>query len=260
VKSRRLAATSGGRRRHCHVRRLALASSLVGLLALIGACQGLVGADFGDDLRLGPLSTTDAAQGPVTAEADGGGTTTPPSTSPDGGGGGGTPKPGCIPQCANKECGAADGCDGLCDGTCAQTGLRCVAGVCKCDATSCSKGCCAPLAGGGEECRAGRARAACGKGGAACESCTGTKNCVEQTCRSPGIGCHDHAAGVTPTCSSICASLGRVCGQGCFAASPTTVGQIYNAAACGGSAIVNVATCAEEVETFTGESAGCCCL
>jgi N-acetylneuraminic acid mutarotase len=89
-------------------------------------------------------------------------------------GGGGTPNVCgsgiCTPNCAGKGCGQSDGCSLVCtEGACDQ-GLRCLAGVCTCDTTSCN-GCCLNKA-----CMNGNDAGACGAGGGACATCSAPAN------------------------------------------------------------------------------------
>jgi hypothetical protein len=83
----------------------------------------------------------------------------------------------CTPRCSGKACGESDGCSAVCsEGPCGD-GLRCVAGTCVCDATSCAGGCCAR-----GSCQAGNAANACGAGGATCQSCGADQTCEDRRC------------------------------------------------------------------------------
>ena len=48
----------------------------------------------------------------------------------------------CVPDCAGKSCGAADGCGGACDGPCPSDDSFCLGGVCQCLYESCGDTCC----------------------------------------------------------------------------------------------------------------------
>lgn len=159
--------------------------------------------------------------------------------------------PGCGPTTLQKPC-TVDTCQGCCDPTlgcltgtdnsacgngavsCQQcaTGQSCDKGVCritsvnppadagvKCGPTTCATGCCNSKG----VCELGTAASACGKGGAACSSCTSNQTCQSGQCTSSQTcnGCTDAFgtcfAGNT---NQACGSTGTVCvaclaGQSC---------------------------------------------
>jgi hypothetical protein len=102
-------------------------------------------------------------------------------------------KRACEEGCAGVQTCGADGTWGECE-TCEQ-GQRCVSGQCVCDPKSCADGCCQ-----GNTCVAGTAHASCGKGGAACESCSGVCDASRRTC----VNCVADAqcGGPTPRCDT----------------------------------------------------------
>lgn len=117
------------------------------------------------------------------------------------GGGGVSNVCGCTASCAGKACGASDGCGGICaSGSCA-SGQRCVNAACECDTTSCT-GCCA-----GNLCQPGTADAACGKGGAACATCSAPLSC--------GGGGQASLCGCTPQCTGKACGASDGCGGTC---------------------------------------------
>jgi hypothetical protein len=87
--------------------------------------------------------------------------------------------PCCAPDCAGKVCGP-DGCGGNC-GTC-EGAFRCENGQCvnPCTPQTCPNGCCTPDG----VCQPGTAKAACGRGGAACQVCGEAAICSDQQCEA----------------------------------------------------------------------------
>ena len=83
-------------------------------------------------------------------------------------------KRSCEEGCAGVRTCGADGTWGECE-TCEQ-GQRCVSGQCVCEPGSCADGCCQ-----GNTCVPGTAHASCGKGGEACESCSGVCDASRRT-------------------------------------------------------------------------------
>lgn len=124
----------------------------------------------------------------------------------------------CGDGCANlqtdkQHCGS---CDKACD-----TGQRCQAGTCVCDAQSCPTGCCDQDA----TCQRGTSDGACGDGGATCQICTPTcQVCDGSTCVAVNLGqsCTPVDGG---TNDAVCQADGRCCvpsggtcgGAGCSA-------------------------------------------
>jgi len=135
----------------------------------------------------------------------------------------------CAPTCAGKNCGEADGCGGLCQGTCPDAFETCVAGACVCPNVSCGGICCGP----DQACNLGECvdcvpdcdSAVCGDAdgcGGLCQGpCPGDHaTCVEGICSctefecggdccAPGDECHAGAC-CTPT---TCGALGADCGS-----------------------------------------------
>src|SRR5262249_17016800 len=103
----------------------------------------------------------------------------------------------CVPDCAGKPCGASDGCNGLCDGSCA-TGLRCLNFMCVCDSVSCRSGCCF-----GNQCMPGTTQSACGTSGGQCRPCNANEVCEANTCTpcgSAGQSCCNGICNVGTSC------------------------------------------------------------
>jgi hypothetical protein len=129
----------------------------------------------------------------------------------------------CKPDCTGKQCGAADGCGGVCDGAC-PSGQFCslnnqyVTNGCQtCNALSCPYGCCSADG----QCVGGGDRHACGGGGKACTDC-GSQACVSDTtswpftskCGACGSGCQPQYPGMPAMCQSD--GCGALCpGAGC---------------------------------------------
>jgi len=113
----------------------------------------------------------------------------------------------CATGTASTSCGKAGGtcsnCDtgnecligscnnGACSTTAALPGTPCGGGAGKCENGACCKGCW-----DGVTCQVGTALGVCGKGGAACISCTDTNDCSTDACTA-GVCTHD----AIPNCS-----------------------------------------------------------
>lgn len=168
----------------------------------------------------------------------------------------GTCKP-CVPRCERRACGADDGCGQKCHGTCAD-GLRCVAGACICDASSCT-GCCHD-----DQCLEGTAEDACGSGGAACAACTDTTTCEDGSCARRQTVCQSAQSALGTSCNDVCQQkLGPAgkCARKC-GSDTGGVGIAYVAPACAkgkADATRTLGRCNDAVLLRPGESVECCC-
>jgi hypothetical protein len=150
----------------------------------------------------------------------------------DGGSGGG--RCGCVPSCADAGCGASDGCGGICQGataTCAPGQVCANGGVCVCDPTQCSGGCC-----NGTTCEVNPGDAGlCGIGGNVCQPiqsgmcphCGGyAETCCPGTGCTPPLSCEAGEAGkalcvgCTPSCVAKLCGQDDGCGHPCFSDGP----------------------------------------
>lgn len=88
-----------------------------------------------------------------------------------------------------------------------QTGSTCQMGICsapKCDATSCSTGCCDSAG----KCQQGNSDADCGTGGQTCQSCTSSEVCTNNSCTAKGPAMYK----VTLVSAKVTGSSWVVCG------------------------------------------------
>ncbi|HEU0115099.1 MAG TPA: hypothetical protein VFQ80_10505 [Thermomicrobiales bacterium] len=135
---------------------------------------------------------------------------------------------------------------GSCEHACAD-GQRCVGGNCVCDGTSCPRGCC----GGpdGTTCQRGTDDAACGIGGAACQSCGACTTCDGTQCVNATACCGDTSSCQGGACVA-CAAGQRCQGGQC----------VCNAASCP-NGCCNGATCvpfADQTDQRCGTGGAAC--
>ena len=173
-------------------------------------------------------------------------------------GGGGTNTCGsgaCTPSCAGKVCGDNDGCSSVCVTGACGSGLRCIAGTCACDTTSCP-GCC-----DGNACKPGGDDTACGKGGTTCTVCKAGTSCGTGDCGTCGGSGQPCCAGNQCASPGTCGGGGQVGVCGC---TPSCAGKTCGASdGCGGTC--NAGSCAFGLHCSGGTCAcdgtscsGCC--
>jgi hypothetical protein len=145
----------------------------------------------------------------------------------------------CARDCAGKRCGS-DGCGGACENLCPpNTVCNTDGAACLCTAQSCPNGCCANGLGNPGTCETGNTNQACGRPGAACQTCTGQEQCqsgrcvcIPTTCAQQGRTCGTAPDGcggtlscgtcgdATPSCTraGVCASCPTACpgGESCL--------------------------------------------
>jgi len=157
----------------------------------------------------------------------------------------------CVPDCFDENCGADDGCGGLCDGPCLDPDAVCVDGVCECPYTACGGECCAET----EVCHQGACcapptcddlAADCGAiddgcgGSVFCGACGDNQWCTPDyaceclyascgggtTCCAEFEICQDDVCQCpTLVCDGECCAGGQVCGpEGCC--NPATCGDL----------------------------------
>lgn len=117
----------------------------------------------------------------------------------------------CTPQCAGKDCGAPNGCGGICSAGACPSGQTCAGGQCVCSAASCPTGCCRD-----NLCYPGNVASHCGRGGSLCADCRPSS----QTCLSTRVcgcipDCSNKACGAADGCGGVCQSGSCANGQVC---------------------------------------------
>ncbi len=138
----------------------------------------------------------------------------------------------CIPDCDGAECGASDGCGGVCtEGACADPLATCDAGVCECVDKTCNTVCCPD----GWSCKDGECVDICVPicVGMACGDDDGCGNACPGDCPGAGEICVGGSCFCQfATCDGDCCAEGEACfGGNCVPCDPQTCGAL--GAACG---------------------------